>query len=150
MVALGVLVMNLPAIIGRRSPAPRLLAPEVFIDSAPAAPGVPPPESAAVAAALARVIDPELDLAITELGLVERQLVDSAGNAAVLLVLTTPECPYARLLGSQAVAELKLLPGIRRIELRLDPTIQWQPGRLSEEGRRRFRRRFGDGRNTGR
>ncbi len=149
LLAFGVLVMNLPALLKRRGPALDLWRSSTFVDSVPARAGAPRPDSQQVASALGRVMDPELDLSVLELGLVEKQELDSSGNVKVLMLLTTPECPYSALMGGRAVRELKLVPGIRRIEVRLDPTIEWQPERLSEEGKRRFRRLFGDGRDTG-
>jgi metal-sulfur cluster biosynthetic enzyme len=149
LLALGILLMVLPYLLRRRGPTFSLGSLNTFIDSVPARPGVPRPDSAQVSRALSRVTDPELELSVVELGLIEKQEVDSAGNVKVVMLLTTPECPYQFQLAGVAVRELKMVPGIRRIEVRLDPTIEWRPDRLSEEGAKRFRRLFGDGSDTG-
>lgn len=141
--------MVLPYLLRRRGPTLNLRSLNTFVDSVPARLGVPRPDSAQVSAALARVMDPELELSVIELGLVDTQEIDSAGNVKVVMLLTTPECPYQFQLAGVAVRELKTVPGIRRIEVRLDPSVEWSPDRLSEEGRKRFRRLFGDGRDTG-
>jgi len=150
LLAVGVLVMNLPALLRRQRPVLDLQQLNTFIDSGSIRPGVSAPDSAAVAQALSRVMDPELDLSIVDMGLVESLAVDTAGNVRALMILTTPECPFAVQLARQAVKELKTVPGIRRIEVRLDPGIEWQPDRLTEQGRQRFREVFGDGTSPGR
>jgi metal-sulfur cluster biosynthetic enzyme len=96
------------------------------------------------------VLDPEIDISILDLGLVHLLHVDSAGNVSVTIALTTPECPYGRQLGADAVREIKALPGVRRVEVRMDPAIPWDPTRLSAEARERYRRRFTDDSGTGR
>jgi metal-sulfur cluster biosynthetic enzyme len=143
--AVGVLAISVPVLCSRREPVVEARLPDIFIDSVPARHGLIRPDSAQVASALARVMDPELDLSVVELGLVEKQEIDSSGNVRVLMLLTKPECPFRRQLGIRVLAELKLVPGIRRIEVRLDPAIKWGPERLSAEGRDRLRRKSGDG-----
>lgn len=65
-----------------------------FADSVPVRPGATVPDSSLLMAALGGVVDPELDLSIVELGLVESLAVDTAGNTRAVLILTTPECPF--------------------------------------------------------
>lgn len=151
LVGVGVAVMNLPALLGRgRARLPGVGDRFFHRDSAAPEPGAPPPESAEVVAALGRVNDPELSLSIVDLGLVDSVRVDAAGNVRVVLILTTPECPFIAAIGRQALGELRKLPGGRRVEVRLDPTAGWDPSRLTDEGKRRFREMFGDGTDTGR
>ena len=151
LLALGVLVMNLPALFRRgRGAGPSLGVKWVFADSAAPAAGAPAPESTAVVAALRQVMDPELDLSIVDMGLVDSLSVDTAGNVRIVLLLTTPECPYYTAIGRQAVVEVRRLDGARRIHVRLEPNAEWEPERLTEEGRQRFRELFGDGTGTGR
>ncbi|MEO0079019.1 MAG: metal-sulfur cluster assembly factor [candidate division WOR-3 bacterium] len=141
---LGLLVMSLPVLLRRQRPVLTLQQLTTFTDSTPAQPGVVAPGSSALRSALARVMDPELDLSIVELGLVESLAVDTAGNTRVVMVLTTPECPFGPLLAQQALQELKTVPGIRRIEVRLDPSVEWRPEQMTDEAKRRFRQAFGN------
>jgi metal-sulfur cluster biosynthetic enzyme len=151
LVGLGILVMNLPALLRRqRLPAMVLNVPATFTDSARVPPGTPPPDSAAIVAALGRVLDPEILISIVDLGLVHALYIDSSGSVGVTIALTTPECPYGRQLGAQAAREIKAVPGVRRVEVRMDPTIPWDPSRLSGEARARYRKRFTDDPGTGR
>jgi metal-sulfur cluster biosynthetic enzyme len=103
-----------------------------------------PIDSARVMAALARVDDPELDFSIVDLGLVHESSVDSAGNVRVVMALTTPECPYGLTLAEDALQALKAVPGARRISLKLDPSIPWDPSRLYGKARERYDSLFRD------
>jgi metal-sulfur cluster biosynthetic enzyme len=93
-------------------------------------------------AALSRVLDPEIGISIVDLGLVNSLHIDSSGNVKATIILTTPECPYARQLGAQAVKEVLAVPGVRRVEVRMDPTLPWSPDNLSPEAKERYRRMF--------
>jgi metal-sulfur cluster biosynthetic enzyme len=100
-------------------------------------------DSTRVMAALEQVDDPELDLSIVELGLVHTLRVDSARNVAIVLALTTPECPYGLNLAYATLEAVKLVPGARRISVRLDPDLPWDPARLSGRARGRYDSLFG-------
>jgi metal-sulfur cluster biosynthetic enzyme len=142
LVVIGILVMLLPYLL-RRQKLPGLNATTFFSDSAAVPPGIPPPESATVMAALNRVVDPEVGIGIGDLGLVNALAVDSAGNASATVILTVPECPFARQLGAQAVKEIIAVRGVRRVRVRLDPTLPWDPSHLSPEASELYRKRFG-------
>jgi len=144
LIAVGILVIILPYILKRQKvPALSLTAATTFTDSAVITTGTPPPDSTAVMAAMNRVVDPEVGIGIADLGLVNGLDVDSAGNVSATVILTVPECPYAGQLGAQAVKEVLKVPGVRRVKVRLDPTLLWDPSRLSPEARELYRKRFG-------
>jgi metal-sulfur cluster biosynthetic enzyme len=145
LVGIGMLVMTLPSLLRRqRLPALGLSAASTFTDSANVPAGTPPPDSAAVMSALGRVIDPEIGISIADIGLVAALHLDSAGNVKATIILTTPECPYAGQLGAQAVKEVIAVPGVRRADVRMDPSIAWDPSRLSPGARELYRKRFGN------
>jgi len=145
LVVVGLVLMNLPALLSRKhGTGLSMSARWSYVDSAPAVPGAPGPDSLALVQALARVPDPEIDLSIVDLGLLDSLAVDSSGNVRVVLVLTSPECPFHVRIARHSLEELKSVPGVRRINLRLDPRSEWDPSRLTEEGKRKFREVFGD------
>ncbi|MCX6841206.1 MAG: iron-sulfur cluster assembly protein [candidate division WOR-3 bacterium] len=146
LVGIGILVMNLPALLRRqRLPALGLSAATTFTDSANVPVGTPTPDSAAVASALGRVVDPEIGISIVDLGLVNSLQIDSAGTVKATIILTIPECPYAQHLGAQAAKEVISVPGVRRVRVRLDPTLPWDPSHLGPKARELYRKRFGGG-----
>ncbi len=142
LIAIGILIIILPSRL-KRGRLPALTVATNFSDSAVVPPGTPPPDSAAVMAAMNRVVDPEVGIGIADLGLVNALNVDSAGNVRATVILTVPECPYAGQLGAQAVKEVLRVPGVRRASVRLDPTLPWDPSRLSPATRELYRKRFG-------
>ena len=153
LVALGVAVINLPALIRSKDDRPALsladpFAPMSGTGTVPAD-GLPV-DSARVLDALREVQDPEIDISIVDLGLVHRLAVDPDGNVQLTLTLTVPECPFARVIALRALNALRAVPGAGRVDVRLDPSVGWTPDRLSPEARQRFRILFPDEPGTGR
>lgn len=142
--------MTLPSLLRNRRLPASVLGPGVFRDSVVVPAGTPAPDSTAVSAALERVMDPELDLSVVALGLVHELRADSTGSVRVVLALTTPECPLVGVLGAQVMREIKRVAGVRRIEVKFDPRLDWSPGQLSPAAKEEFRRRFGRDSDTGR
>jgi metal-sulfur cluster biosynthetic enzyme len=151
LIALGVLVMNLPGLLRSRGAGMPALDPFApLVDSGTVAPDSLPTDSTRVLDALRPVQDPEIEIGIVELGLVHRLRVDSSGNVALTLTLTVPECPFGRVIGLRALAAVTAVPGVRRVEVRLDPSTGWTPERLGPEARERYHRLFGHDSDTGR
>ncbi|HDQ99603.1 MAG TPA: DUF59 domain-containing protein [candidate division WOR-3 bacterium] len=153
LVALGVAVINLPALIRGRSDRPGLsltdpFAPMSGTGTVPADDA--PTDSTRVVDALREVQDPEIAVSIVDLGLIHLLAVDPDGNVALTLTLTVPECPFARVIALRALNAVRAVPGVGQIEVRLDPSVGWTPDRLSPEARQRFRTLFPDEPGTGR
>lgn len=145
LVGVGIVVTSIPSIIKKRQLSLSAITPPLtLVDTGVVPWDSLPLDSCRAMAALAEVIDPELDLSIVELGLVHELAVDASRNIRAVLVLTTPECPFSSQLAEEATGRLRLIPGAVRVELKLDPTIPWDPARLSAEGKARFRRLFGN------
>ena len=97
----------------------------------------PEPLREPLAAALARVVDPEISMNIVDVGLVYGIRVDAA-MAHVRLTMTSAACPVIDLIMDEAEAELdKVVPPelVIRVELVWEPP--WRPERMSA-GARRF------------
>jgi metal-sulfur cluster biosynthetic enzyme len=87
-------------------------------------------------AALARVVDPELALSITDLGLVYRLQVDEA-CARVRMTMTSPACPVIDLIVEDVETELdRILPAGCAITVEVCWEPAWTPDRMSERARR--------------
>jgi len=139
LVGAGIAIMFVPGLLRNRRPRGPSVNPFApLVDSGAVPRDRLPIDSARVMAALARVYDPELDFSIVDLGLVHESSVDSAGNVRVVMALTMPECPYGLTLARGAVQALKTVPGARRISLKLDPSIPWDPSRLYGKARERY------------
>lgn len=87
-----------------------------------------------VAAALERVIDPELGLDVVDLGLVYGSEIEDR-SVFIELGVTTPSCPYSHRLAEDAAAAALNLPGIDGVEVALSFEPAWDPVMLSGRAR---------------
>ncbi|HTW90347.1 MAG TPA: metal-sulfur cluster assembly factor [bacterium] len=144
LVAIGLLIILLPALV-RRQQLRTLGLPSsfTFTDSAAVPAGSPPPDSAAVMTALGNVIDPEIGISIVDLGLVHAVSISPTGDVNVDVALTVAECPAVNQLGILTSEAVIAVHGVRRVNVRLDPKLPWDPGRLSPKARELYRKRFG-------
>jgi FeS assembly SUF system protein len=76
-----------------------------------------------IAAALGTIFDPEIPVNIYELGLIYDIVVDASRRVAVRMTLTSPACPSAQQLPSEALYKVKAVPGVT------DATVDvvWEP-----------------------
>lgn len=72
---------------------------------------------AAVNAALATVIDPEIHRPITELDMVDGVSVDEAGVASLTVLLTITGCPMANTIEADVRAKVSAVPGVSSVDL---------------------------------
>ncbi len=81
--------------------------------------------------ALREVIDPEIGLNVVELGLIRNLEIDDEGNPHIVMIMTTPFCPYAPQLIEQVRVKATQASGMRAtVEM---GTELWDPS-LMEEG----------------
>jgi FeS assembly SUF system protein len=85
-----------------------------------------------IVAAMKKVYDPEMPVNIYELGLIYGLDVDDAGNAAVRMTLTAPNCPVAGILPGQVEAAVRAVPGVASVKLELTFDPPWSKDRMSE------------------
>ena len=85
-----------------------------------------------VVAALRTVHDPEMPINIYDLGLIYEVSVDTAGQAAIRMTLTAPNCPVAGSLPADVERAVRAVPGVTgvKIDLTFDPP--WSKDRMSE------------------
>ncbi len=136
LVALGVLLVSAPAVL-RPQRQPRLGNPAVLADSGRVPADSLPLDSARAIAALELVRDPELDVNIVELGLVD-SLAVTGRDISLVMVFTRPECPYSRVMATEAFEALLALPGAGLVSVRVDPGRRWDPSRVSPAVRERW------------
>lgn len=91
---------------------------------------------ALITEALRQVYDPELGVNVIDLGLIYTMAVDEQGYVTIEMTLTTPGCPMHESIGEGVGAVLQEIPGITGSEVRLVWDPQWDPSRLTAEGRR--------------
>jgi FeS assembly SUF system protein len=85
-----------------------------------------------VVAALKKVYDPEMPINIYELGLIYEVSVDAAGEAAIRMTLTAPNCPVAGSLPADVERAVRAVPGVTGVKLDLTFDPPWSKDRMSE------------------
>ncbi len=86
------------------------------------------PTDELVRAALATVQDPDIRRPITELGMVESIVIDSAGHVTAGILLTVPGCPLKEKITSDVTAAIRTVTGVTGVEVKL--------GYMSDEQRK--------------
>jgi metal-sulfur cluster biosynthetic enzyme len=87
-----------------------------------------------IMSALSRVYDPEINIPITDLGLVYK--VDIAGSDVVIdFSLTSPGCPLADHLESEIRKYVSEVDGVGSITTNLVWTPYWGPELMNDEAR---------------
>ncbi|MEN9748555.1 MAG: hypothetical protein RLZZ603_1247, partial [Actinomycetota bacterium] len=76
-------------------------------------------ENVQLLAALAKVIDPELRLPITELGMVGATELSSNGSASAVIKLTVVGCPAAQRIEAESLAALESVVGAGRASVEM-------------------------------
>jgi len=83
---------------------------------------------------LETIEDPELPIAITDLGLIREVQIDG-GSVRVRMVPTFSACPAIGVIQDDIRARLLALPGVSAVEVELSFAEPWTIARMSERGR---------------
>lgn len=84
--------------------------------------------------ALKEVYDPELQYNIVDLGLVYDVNVKD-GDVHIVMTLTTPACPIGPMIIAQIEEMVRILPGVKDVDVELTFDPMWSPELISEEVR---------------
>lgn len=98
----------------------------------PAPPGI---SEDAIVNVLKTIFDPEIPVDIYELGLIYAVEIADDGDVKVEMTLTTPSCPSAQELPSQVEEAVRLVPGVKEVQVEVVWDPPWDPGRMSEDAR---------------
>ncbi|WP_372590604.1 metal-sulfur cluster assembly factor [Fervidobacterium pennivorans subsp. carthaginiensis] len=79
---------------------------------------------------LKEVIDWEIGLDVVTLGLVYDIQVDDENNVKVLMTMTTPMCPLAGGIMSDAEMKIRSIEGVKNVEVELTFDPPWTPDRI--------------------
>jgi FeS assembly SUF system protein len=90
---------------------------------------------AQVVEALRTCFDPEIPVNIYDLGLIYDVKVETDGNVAVQMTLTSPHCPAVQSLPAEVEEKVKAVQGVTgaKIDLVWDPP--WDQNKMSEAAR---------------
>ena len=77
----------------------------------------------AIMAQLRMVVDPELQIDIVNLGLINQVTYEEDGHVIINMTLTTMGCPLTSVLETMIDDTLKILPEVNTTEI----VLQWEP-----------------------
>ncbi len=72
---------------------------------------------------LNKVIDPEINIGIVDLGLVYQVKIDKKGNCKVIMTLTSPACPVGPMIIKQVEDRMRLFKDLKNVNIE----IVWDP-----------------------
>jgi metal-sulfur cluster biosynthetic enzyme len=84
--------------------------------------------------ALREIYDPELHYNIYDLGLVYDITIED-GKIGIVMTLTTPACPIGPMVSEQLQESIRLIPGVRDVDVEWTFDPPWHPDMMSEEAR---------------
>ena len=88
--------------------------------------------------ALRKVVDFEIGFDVVSLGLVYDVQIDDDNNVKVLMTITTPGCPLAGMILSDAEQAVRSIEGVKNVEVELTFDPPWSPERMDPKLRERF------------
>ena len=82
---------------------------------------------------LKKVVDPELNLNIVDLGLVYEVKIEPEDKVTIVMSLTSPACPYGPQLLGEAKNTIAGIEGVKQAAVQLTFSPPWTPQMASEE-----------------
>jgi metal-sulfur cluster biosynthetic enzyme len=86
---------------------------------------------------LKKVIDPELNINIVDLGLIYNVKVEK-NSVNLLMTLTFPGCPLASVIHKEIREKLKAVKGIGKINIEITFDPPWDFSKVSEEAKEKL------------
>jgi FeS assembly SUF system protein len=81
---------------------------------------------------LRTIFDPEIPVNIYELGLIYGVYVSEEGRVEISMTLTSPMCPAAEELPSEAEFKARKVEGVTAVDLQLVWDPPWSPDKMTE------------------
>ena len=87
----------------------------------------------AVILSLKNIHDPEIPVNIYDLGLIYAIVIDDELNVQITMTLTSPNCPVAESLPAEVKTGIKMIDGVKEVDIEITFDPPWSMERLSEE-----------------
>ena len=92
-------------------------------------------ESASVEAAVGRVLDPHINVPLTEMGMLSKVELDAGGDVDVSLVFPCMGCPAFTMLKESVKRQVERIDGVREVRVKVDWDARWDRSMMSERAK---------------
>ncbi len=93
-------------------------------------------DRSAVEAAVGRVLDPHINVPLTEMGMLSAVQADDDGNVDVSLVFPCLGCPAFTMLKENVRRQVQRVDGVGDVRVRVDWEARWSRSLMSERAKR--------------
>ena len=90
----------------------------------------------AVQAAVGRVLDPHINVPLTEMGMLSGVQADAEGNVDVALVFPCLGCPAFTMLKENVRRQVQRVEGVGEVRVRMDWEARWDRAMMSDRAKR--------------
>lgn len=92
-------------------------------------------DSASVEAAVGKVLDPHINVPLTEMGMLSKVELDGDGDVDVSLVFPCLGCPAFTMLKESVKKQVKRVDGVRDVRVLVDWNAKWDRSMMSERAK---------------
>ena len=92
-------------------------------------------ETQAVEAAVGRVLDPHINVSLTEMGMLRDINVSAEGDVEVSIAFPCMGCPAMTMLKEQVKHQVNRLDGVKKTKVKVDWAAQWDRSQMSDRAR---------------
>ena len=89
-------------------------------------------EKQAIKRAVGRVLDPHINVSLTEMGMLRDVDVSEAGDVEVAIAFPCMGCPAMTMLKEQVRHQVSRVKGVNSIKVKVDWAAQWDRSEMSE------------------
>lgn len=92
---------------------------------------------------LKNIYDPEIPISVWDLGLIYELSIDDENVVHIKMTLTAPGCPIAGFIVNHIADAVRGIEGVKDVDIKLVFDPPWDPTKMTEEGRRKFKEIYG-------
>ena len=88
-----------------------------------------------ISAAVGRVLDPHINVPLTEMGMLSKVELDECGDVDVSLVFPCLGCPVFTMLKESVRKQVQRVEGVREVRVKVDWEARWDRTMMSERAK---------------
>lgn len=92
-------------------------------------------ETTAIEAAVGRVLDPHINVPLTEMGMLSKIKLEDEGDVEVSLVFPCMGCPAFTMLKENVRRQVERVEGVRAVRVKVDWEASWDRSMMSERAK---------------